>query len=285
MTAPASERILAYLSEHPTTAGEAWNAFDRGDWPHLFALLAVAADLPRLSDNRALEAMPRELWPQLSDVAAGVCTLQQMIDNPQIPRQCRMASCRSLSQLDTAVEELERAHCVTIDFLLEPQQRPVLDSLIEQLAIERMGKWGQLERTEAPDVFDVFDAGLASDRFLQLTGFELERDEYSLTLSLQDLDPAGIGWHRDLYWPREWVGQDVFAVLYGLGGDSPEKGGAFLYYAPSDNAIYACYRQKHQATVLWNSKEDTGRILHAVSRYLTADTSRHLIILQCLRNG
>ncbi len=282
---PLSNTVLARLAQLPTTPGEAWEAFDRQDWPHLFALLAVAADLPRLADHRSLEGLPTGAWPRLTEVAADICSLQRMIDNPWIPQHHQVASCRPLTELPLATEELQESHCVTIDFLLEPSQRPVLDALIEQLAVERSGQWGQLERKDAADLFDVFDAGLASDRFRDLTGFAFEQDEYSLTLSLQDLDPTGIGWHRDLYWPREWVGQDVFAVLYGLGDDSPEKGGAFLYYDPKGNHIHACYRQRHQATVLWNSKQDSGRILHAVSRYLTADTSRHLVILQCLRKG
>ena len=135
------------------------------------------------------------------------------------------------------------------------------------------------------DLFTLFDTALASDRFRRLTGFDLDREAYTLTLSLQDLDPAGIGWHRDLYWPKEWVGEDVFAVLYGLSDDSAEKGGAFLYYVPWFNQLHAGYRRRHQATVLWNSRDDEGRILHAVSGYHTEDTSRHLIILQCLRRG
>ena len=77
----------------------------------------------------------------------------------------------------------------------------------------------------------------------------------------------------------------VTAVLYGLGDDSPEKGGAFLYYVPWENELFLSYRQRHQATVLWNSRDDEGRLLHAVSGYHTADTSRHLVILQCLRRG
>ena len=65
----------------------------------------------------------------------------------------------------------------------------------------------------------------------------------------------------------------------------PGKGGAFLYYVPWTNELYVSYRQRHQATVLWNSRDNEGRLLHAVSGYLTEDTSRHLIILQCLRRG
>ncbi len=206
-----------------------------------------------------------------------------MIDHPIVPAGAAVAGCHSLPGLEQATAELERTHCVTVDFLLDDSGRRQLDDLVSELAAERGGRWGQLERTEAPELFALFDHALARDRFGRLTGFDAERDAYTLTLSLQDLDPAGIGWHRDLYWPREWVGEDVFAVLYGLGEDSPEKGGAFLYYVPWEDELYACYRRRHQATVLWNSRDDAGRILHAVSGYHTADTSRHLIILQCLR--
>ncbi|MEM7587244.1 MAG: hypothetical protein AAF560_27890 [Acidobacteriota bacterium] len=279
----SASSILARLAELPTTSGESWEAFDPEDWPQLFALLAVAADLPRLVDNRALSDMPDGLWPELRTVTTELRALQGLVDLPIVPGAASPVACRTLPELESAVTELEQTHCVTVDFLLEPDQRTRLDALVAELAVDRLGQWGQLERDEAPELFDVFDRALAGEHFRRLTGFDHQRDEFTLTLSLQDLDRTGIGWHRDLYWPREWVGQDVFAVLYGLGDDAPEKGGAFLYYTRHDNAIRACYRQKHQATVLWNSREDSGRILHAVSRYLTEDTSRHLIILQCLR--
>ena len=52
---------------------------------------------------------------------------------------------------------------------------------------------------------------------------------------------------------------------------------------PARNAVYAVYRRRHQATVEWNGRVNEERPLHAVSGYLGEDTSRHLIILQCLR--
>lgn len=266
-------------------AGDGWDAFGRDRWPELFRFLAIAADLPRLAGNRTLDGLPAETWPQLAEVAGDVRRLQELIDRPLVPAEARDAAVHSLGALSAAAEELDSTHCVSVDFLFEKAERERLDGLVAELARERSGSWGQLERGEAPDLFGLFDTGLASDRFRRLTGFDLERDAYTLTLSLQDLDPVGIGWHRDLYWPREWVGEDVFAVLYGLGDDSPEKGGAFLYYVPWENELCAVYRRRHEATVLWNSRDDEGRILHAVSGYHTEDTSRHLIILQCLRRA
>ena len=100
-----------------------------------------------------------------------------------------------------------------------------------------------------------------SEAFGRLTGYDPTRDEFTLTLSLQDLQGEGIGWHRDLYWPKEWVGQDVFAVLYGLGSDDPSKGGAFLHYEPWTNSLRGIYRQAHQATILWNHHTTEGRLL------------------------
>ncbi len=278
-----AELILERLRQQPANGSQDWHRFGRDDWPRLFTLLTLAADLPRFDGHRSLAELPAGFWPQLDAVAADIVHLQRMIDHPVVPAGTRIAPCHSSSHLEQARQELEQSHCVTVDFLFDEDGRRLLDPLISALAVERDGSWGQLERGEAPELFGLFDQALGSDRFRGLTGFELERDTYSLTLSLQDLDAAGIGWHRDLYWPQEWVGQDVFAVLYGLGDDDPEKGGAFVYYVPWDNDLAACYRQQHQATVLWNSAEDSGRILHAVSGYHTADTSRHLIILQCLR--
>lgn len=278
-----AESLLERLRSLSAEGGEGWQLFGRDDWPQLFPLLALAADLPRFDGHRSLAELPAGLWPQLDAVAADIVNLQRMIDRPVVPEGTRIAPCHPVSGLEQAAEELEQSHCVTVDFLLDDKSQQRLDALISELAVEKAGTWGQLERTEAPDLFTLFDQALGSERFGTLTGFDLERDTYTLTLSLQDLDSAGIGWHRDLYWPREWVGEDVFAVLYGLGDDDPEKGGAFAYYVPWANDLAACYRKRHQATVLWNSSDDQGRILHAVSGYHTADTSRHLIILQCLR--
>ena len=281
----SSAALLGRLRDLAGDGGEGWDLFGRESWPDLFPLLTVAADLPRFAGHRSLVELPAGLWPELDAVAADIGHLQRMVDHPWVPKAARVGGCQPLSKLDAAAAELEQTHCATVDFLLDDTERRHLDALVDELAVERAGSWGQLERPEAPELFTLFDQALASERFGGLTGFDLERDTYTLTLSLQDLDPAGIGWHRDLYWPREWVGKDVFAVLYGLGDDSPEKGGAFLYYDPWGNDLVACYRRRHQATVLWNSADDRGRILHAVSGYHTVDTSRHLIILQCLRRG
>ena len=284
-TLGAATTVLAPLRGLPGDGGEGWDLFGRDRWPDLFPLLTVAADLPRLAGHRSLAELPDGFWPRLDEVAADLAHLQRLVDHPLVPASARTAGCHPRSALDEAAAELEHSHCVTIDFLLDGAGRQRLDQLVGKLARERQGSWGQLERAEAPELFELFDRALASRRFRRLTGFDPARDAYTLTLSLQDLDAAGIGWHRDLYWPREWVGEDVFAVLYGLGDDSPEKGGAFLYYVPWDNDLAVCYRKRHEATVLWNSRDDAGRLLHAVSGYRTADTSRHLIILQCLRRG
>lgn len=261
------------------SAEEGWGSFTAADWPALFPLLGVAADLPRSPADLAHAELP----PEISRRDA--LRLQKLVDRPVVPADASPGICHPLSDLERATAELEEARCVTVDFLLDDRQQSDLDSLVAELARTRMGSWGQLERGEAPALFVLFDGALGSERFRALTGFEPERDEYTLTLSLQDLDRTGIGWHRDLYWPREWVGEDVFAVLYGLGDDSPEKGGAFLYYVPRQNALYAAWRQRHQATVLWNCRQSEERLLHAVSGYRGADTSRHLIILQCLRRA
>lgn len=284
-TLSPADVILEPLRGLAGHGGEGWDLFGRTTWPQLFPLLTVAADMPRFAGHRSLAELPSGHWPELDSVTADLCHLQRMVDHPLVPATASAADCHQLAALEAAAAELEASHCVTVDFLHQSSERRRLDEVISALAVERAGSWGQLERPEAPELFDLFDQALGSKRFSRLTGFDLERDTYTLTLSLQDLDAAGIGWHRDLYWPREWVGEDVFSVLYGLGDDSPKKGGAFLYYVPWTNDLLVCYRRRHQATVLWNSRDDTGRILHAVSGYHTADTSRHLIILQCLRRG
>ena len=260
-----------------------WRAFTAAEWPALFRLLAVAADLPRLAASSSLADLEPGLWPELSQVAADLLRLQALADRPVVPPGARPAPVYRLADLDAAAAELAEARCVTVDFLFDATRQRALDAVVGELADEKTGRWGQLERGAAPALFELFDAALGSGRFRRLTGFDLARDEYTLTLSLQNLDAAGIGWHRDLYWPREWVGEDVFAVLYGLGDDSPEKGGAFLYHVPAENDLFAVYRRRHQATVEWNGRVNDERPLHAVSRYLGEDTSRHLVILQCLR--
>ncbi len=286
--APAEIRqVLEALRRTPpaATGEQRWEGFPRDRWPALFRLLGLAADLPRLGQNASLARLPAQLWPQLAEVGGDLVRLQEMVDHPVPPAGAREPATHASADLTTAVDELHRRRCTTIDFLFEAAGRRAVEERVAALAGEHAGSWGQLERTDAPALFELFDGALGSERFHTLTGFEPARDAYSLTLSLQDLDHHGIGWHRDLYWPREWVGEDVFAVLYALGGDSPEKGGAFVYYVPWENQVYALFRKRHQTTVLWNGREDEQRPLHAVSGYLGEDTSRHLIILQCLRRS
>ena len=285
MSSSPTERVLARLQAAAASGDEPWECFGREQWPELFSVLAVAADLPRLATHRALEGLSATLWPRLREVADDLGLLQKMIDEPRVPTGARWADCRNLDELIEAGAELERTHCVTVDFLFDSMQQRRLEDQIGELATTHADSWGQLQREQAPALFQLIDEGLGSDRFAHLTGFELGPDTYTLTLSLQSLSATGIGWHRDLYWPKEWVGQDVFAVLYGLGQDTADKGGAFLYYVPWLNELYGCYRKRHQATVLWNSREPEGRILHAVSGYHTEDTARHLIIVQCLRRA
>lgn len=272
--------------EAPAEVEVAWRCFPPQRWPGFFELLTLAADLPRLAENASIASLRDGLWPDLARVSDQLGRLHRLVDMPMLPKGAEVVEALSLVDgLGRATEALRQRHCVTVEGLLDAAGRQVLDAEVARLAVEKMGSWGQLERSEAPELFELFDHALASPAFHQLTGWIPGRDEYSLTLSLQDLQPGGIGWHRDLYWPKEWVGQDVFAVLYGLGDDSPAKGGAFAWYVPWENALLAVYRRHHQATVLWNAKETRGRLLHAVTGYHGADTSRHLIILQCLRRG
>ncbi len=283
------QQVLEKLRALPADASSVarWDAFTRSDWPALFRLLDLGADLPRLAPNRTLASWPAELWPELAMMRDDLVKLQDLVDRPAMPSAVLLASSHALHALEDAVRELEETHCTHVDFFLEDADRERLEREIGELRRHKLGSWGELERDASPVVYEIFERGLASEPFRRLTGFDLERDEYALTLSLQDLDPAGIGWHRDLYWPREWVGEDVFAVLYALGSDSPALGGAFLHYVPwqneMQNEIYALFRKEHQATVLWNSADSDGRLLHAVSEYLTPVTSRHLVILQCHR--
>lgn len=273
-------RRLKGLEEKPVETW--WEAFGPADWPVLFRLLTVAADLPLFADHRPLGQPPRDLWPQLAEVADDMLRLQRLVQHPTVPTAARIMESPSAHD-DGARQELEDSHCVTVEDLFGPEQRRTLDALVEDLQQTKDGTWGALERNEAPSLFALFDDALAGEAFTRLTGYRGGRDTYSLTLSLQSLQAAGIGWHQDLYWPKEWVGEDVFAVLYGLSDDDADKGGAFVYYVPWSNEIRAVFRRRHQATVLWNAQQPEGRLLHAVSRYLGDDTRRPLIILQCLR--
>jgi len=285
LDSPDAVEILESLRSMPrqATVDALWAAFPRPRWPQLFRLLTVAADLPRFSENGTLAHLPPEFWPELSQVVGDLRLLERLIDTPVVPEGAEVEAPYTLADLPRAQARLEADHCVTVEGLFGAARNARLDHQLEHLAKSKMGTWGQLQRSEAPGLFEVVEKGLASTGFRHLTGFDPERDEFTLTLSLQDLQGTGIGWHRDLYWPKEWVGQDVFAVLYGLGNDSPSKGGAFLHYVPWTNTLRAIYRQRHQATVLWNHHTTEGRLLHAVAGYHGEDTSRHLMILQCLR--
>lgn len=259
-----------------------WDTFEPSLWPALFTLLDVAADFPRLPPTSALRRLPRDLWPELASATGDLLALQRLIDRPVVPPAAETPRVFAAGD-PAATEELATRHTVHVAGLLDAAARERLDGPIARLRGERPGSWGALDRAAEPEVHAVFDELLAGDAFRLLTGFDPELDESTLTLSLQSLDPAGIGWHRDLYWPKEWIGEDVFAVLYALGSDSPEKGGAFLSYVPWENRLFACYRQEGEATLLWNAAWPDGRLLHAVAGYRGADTSRHLVILQCHR--
>ncbi len=258
-----------------------WSSFTTREWPAAFRLLDIGAGLPRLGGHPTLAELPHDLWPRLTEVTSQISQLQVLVDHPIIPDGSRLAP--PSEDLAAARARVDDHHCATVDFFLGANQRRRLDVAIDALRPKKDGSWGALTRAEAPEVHDLMATGLANDAFRHMTGYDPARDTFSVTLSLQNLETSGIGWHRDLYWPAEWVGQDVFAVFYALGNDSPDKGGAFVYYLPWHNQVHHFYRQRHQATVLWNSADPDGRILHAVSGYHGADTERHLMILQCLR--
>lgn len=272
---------LRQLQEHPVETW--WESFEPSQWPTLFRLLTLAGDLPSFSDHGPLKHPPAELWPQLAEVSQDMMRLQRLVQSPRVPSTARTMDCQRIDD-ETARQELTSSHCVTVEALLDPSRHQRLESLVDSLRPAKENSWGTLERSESPGLFALFDEALAAPGFARLTGYRAARDTYTLTLSLQSLQRQGIGWHQDLYWPKEWVGEDVFAVLYGLGDDDTQaKGGAFLYYSPWHNELRAVYRRRHQATILWNGRRPEERILHAVSNYLGEDSSRHLIILQCLR--
>lgn len=275
------EALRAWSPSAPVAA--CWATLSPADWPALFCLLDIGADLPRLRDNPALARLPVALWPELATVTADLVRLQALVEQPIVPPGTKPAPRRSLTTPDDAKQALEQTHCTTIHGLFDSAQQGRLEAALAALRPRRAGTWGEVERDEAPALFSLIEEALGSAAFHRLTGFDLATGAFSVTLSLQSLEPTGIAWHRDLYWPREWVGRDVFAVFYALGADDAEKGGAFVYYVPWENALYATYRQHHDATILWNSADTAGRILHAVTGYHGADTSRHLLILQCLR--
>lgn len=279
--------ILGKLRDVPGTVppAELWRRFEPPELPALLRLLDVAAGLPRLAGQGPLAELDASLWPELDAVASDVVALQRLADHPTVLPSDEPARCRTSEELDAAVRELADEHCTTIDFFFPEAARPKVDALVEEVASRRTESWGALERGDVPALFELTDQAVRSPSFRALTGFDADRDVYTLTISLQDLDATGIGWHRDLYWPREWIGEDVFAVLYGLTSDTPELGGAFLYWVEERGCIRSIYRQRHQATVIWNGRTTAGRPLHAVSGYLTDRTARHHLHLQCLRRS
>lgn len=283
MSPAAAQHVLERLRQLEGPPESWWDTWTADEWPILFRLLQVAADLPLFADNNTLSQPPAGLWPELASVASDITRLQQLVQTPTVSSARLMDSLPAHSP--AAAAELQDSHCVTVHDLLDEGGRRRLDTAVDALRLSKADSWGALTRQEGPEVFEIFDAALADPAFADLTGYRAERDTYTLTLSLQSLQASGIGWHQDLYWPKEWVGEDVFAVLYGLGDDDVERGGAFVYYEPWRNEIRAVYRRRHQATVLWNARQPEGRLLHAVSGYHTDDTSRHLIILQCLRRA
>ncbi len=256
---------------------------ERHDWPVLFHLLDIGADLPRLRGNRTLDNLAPEPWPALAEVSDDLVRIQALVDHPEVPRTARLTPSHGVAELETARQELIQSHCTTFEDLLEPEQKQRLSAAVDALRPERVGTWAQVEPGQAPELEALVREGLGSEAFATLTGFELARGEFTITLSLQDLQTQGIGWHRDLYWPEAWVGQDVFALFYALGSDSPAKGGAFVSYHLEDNEIRAFYRQEHSATILWNGRRTEDRPFHAVAGYHGEDTARHLLIVQCLR--
>lgn len=277
--------ILQRLRRLPfDDTADGWEMWSAADWPELFRLVQVAADLPLFADNNTLNRPPADLWPELADVADDVKRLQHLVQRPTVPSTARLMDCLGASE-DAARRRLEASHCVTVRDLFASREQQQLEQVVAALRPSKENSWGALQRREGPELFALFDGMLAGDAFRRLTGYRAARDTYTLTLSLQSLQREGIGWHQDLYWPKEWVGEDVFAVLYALGDDTPEKGGAFVYYEPWRNEIRAVYRQRHQVTILWNARQAEGRLLHGVSGYGGDDTARHLIILQCLRRA
>jgi hypothetical protein len=277
--------VLALLRKRISSGGSrpVWDELSRDLWPAFFALLDVGAALPQMSKClHSVGTWPLLDWPDFSQVASDLQLIQEIVSHPTVPSNSRTPPVHSLSGLSTAKADLARDRCTTIDFFLSPAEQESLEKQVRELTASRDGIWNLLPRDEAPALYSIIEGGLTSDRFRQLIGFDPQSDEFTLTLSLQSLSPEGISWHRDLYWPKEWVGQDVFAVFYALNSDSPAKGGAFLYYLQETNEVRAVYRRIHDATILWNGRATEGRILHAVSGYLGSDTTRHLIILQCL---
>jgi|GEM_PF-4960193 len=281
------ERVLDCLRSMENASVEAiWEALGRDHWPALFTLLDIGAGLPRLAGHETVRRMRAETWPRLLDTVADLVRVQRLVDRPIVPPGAQPVP--TLRDAESAAEQLAEHRCVNLEGFLGAAGCAALEAAVEDQTLRWTGSWGDVTRDNASDLYAAMERGLGSAAFRRLSGFDLERHRFRLTLSLQSLETTGIGWHRDLYWPREWVGHDVFAVFHGLdeeasGAPRGERGGAFVYYLPWHNQVYAFYRKRHQTTVLWNAAHTERRILHAVSGYHGADTRRHLVIAQCLR--
>lgn len=284
---PSANRVEAVLASlrplREATIASIWRTIGDRDRATLFYLLDLAAGLPRFATQETLARMPPGAWPALDTVHGDIVVLQRLVDHPVLPPGAELVD--TVRDVESAIERLREHQVVNIDFFLDEDARTALDAAVAEEARRRDGQWGEVGRDESPALHRAFHRGLASDAFRRLTGFEADTHPYSLTLSLQRLERSGIGWHRDLYWPREWVGEDVFAVFHALSDESPDKGGAFVYYLPWHDRVYAFHRRRHQTTILWNAADTDRRILHAVSGYHGDDTRRHLVIAQCMRPG
>lgn len=269
----------------PDNVEEVWQRFQPDDWPLLFALIDLAADVPQLGRVEPMMAAWNELWPDFASVAKDLLGLQVLVDHPIVPPYAAAAPVRGSEEMTAAADDLRSEGCTTIDFFLTSEQRTRLDGVVSELSRTHAGCWQQLQPADAPELFALMTAGLSSASFSELTGLDLSRDEFTLTLSLQSLDRKGIGWHRDLYWPSEWLGEDVLGVFYGIGDEPPGKGGEFLYYQPQRNQVVSLQRGRHQTTILSNGKSRDQRILHAVAKFHALDSARHLVILQCRRSS
>lgn len=206
-------------------------------------------------------------------------SLLRIVKNPVIP------SCSSLASVhhdpDSAQAALRSDRLTTFDFFLDAAGRRDLDRLLPQLRQRYGGAWQELSSMDERALYELVESALTSTAFRRLTGFDPGRDEFSVTLSIQDLDRSGIPWHRDLYWPGEWVGENVLAIFHALDDDNERRGGALVYYAASSNRVRHLFRRRHETTIIWNPPSDAARPLHAVSRFTSRDTSRHLLVVQC----
>ena len=276
--------ILDRVSDaSPENIHEVWQRFNRQQWPALFQMIDLAADVGQLGRVRTLVQRWGDAWPEFFAVANHLLALQILVDHPIVPDNALTATVLGERDLTLAADQLHSHGCTHIDFFLNSDQRTRLDATVSELARSHAGRWQQPSPAEAPELFQLIESGLNSQSFRELTELDFSRDEYSLTLSLQALDKKGIGWHRDLYWPREWLGDDVLALFYAVGDEPDGKGGEFLYYLPDSNQIVSMHRRRHQATILSNGKGRDQRILHAVAEFRTLDSERHLVILQCRR--